>query len=75
MTLTPTKTMTNTTLPYSPPVDFLDLLLDAICVVDPDGRFVYASAASEQVFGYRPDEMISCLMPPTISCCSARLTA
>lgn len=47
-----------TTLPYTPPVDFLDLLLDAVCVVDPDGRFVYVSAASEQIFGYRPDEMI-----------------
>jgi diguanylate cyclase (GGDEF)-like protein/PAS domain S-box-containing protein len=43
---------------YTPPVDFLDLLLDAVCVVDPDGRFVYVSAASEQIFGYRPDEMI-----------------
>ena len=47
-----------TQLPYTPPVDFLDLLLDAVCVVDPDGRFVYVSAASEQIFGYRPDEMI-----------------
>lgn len=53
-----TMTMSKTTLPYTPPVDFLDLLLDAVCVVDPDGRFVYVSAASEQVFGYRPDEMI-----------------
>ncbi|MBC53436.1 MAG: diguanylate cyclase [Gammaproteobacteria bacterium] len=44
--------------PYTPPVDFLDLLLDAVCVVDPEGRFVYVSAASEQIFGYRPDEMM-----------------
>lgn len=47
-----------TQLPYTPPVDFLDLLLDAVCVVDPEGRFVYVSAASEQIFGYSPDEMI-----------------
>lgn len=47
-----------TRLPYTPPVEFLDLLLDAVCVVEPDGRFVYVSAASEQIFGYRPDEMI-----------------
>ncbi len=50
--------MTKTTLPYTPPIDFLDLLLDAVCVVDPDGIIVYVSAASEQVFGYHPDEMI-----------------
>lgn len=54
--------MTNTTMPYTPPADFLDLLLDAVCVVDPDGRFVYVSAASEQIFGYRPDEMIGRLI-------------
>ncbi len=47
---------------YTPPVAFLDLLLDAVCVVDPDGRFVFVSAASEQVFGYRPDEMIGRLI-------------
>lgn len=36
----------------------MDLLLDAICVVDADGRFVFVSAACEQVFGYTPNEMI-----------------
>lgn len=36
----------------------LDLMLDAVCVVDRDGRFLYVSAASEQVFGYTPEEMV-----------------
>lgn len=36
----------------------VDLLMDAICVVDPAGRFLYVSAASERIFGYRPEEMI-----------------
>lgn len=37
---------------------FIDLLIDAICVVDKSGRFEFVSASSEQIFGYRPDEMI-----------------
>lgn len=41
-----------------PPANFTDLLLDAVCVVDRDGYFLYVSAASEQIFGYKPDEMI-----------------
>ena len=36
----------------------MDLLLDAVCVVDAAGRFVYVSAASERIFGYTPEEMI-----------------
>ncbi len=36
----------------------MDLLLDAICVVDAQGRFVFISAACERIFGYSPDEMI-----------------
>ncbi len=35
-----------------------DLMLDAICVVDTRGRFVFVSAASERIFGYTPAEMI-----------------
>lgn len=38
--------------------DCVDLLLDAICVVDPEGRFLYISAAGEQIFGYKPEEML-----------------
>jgi len=36
----------------------VDLLLDAICVVDAQGNFVYASAACERIFGYTPQEML-----------------
>ena len=40
------------------PADALDLLLDAVCMVDGRGRFVFVSAACERIFGYRPEEMI-----------------
>jgi len=36
----------------------LDLLLDAICVVDAQGCFVFVSAAGERIFGYAPEEMV-----------------
>lgn len=36
----------------------LDLMLDAVCVVDATGRFVYVSAACEAIFGYTPQEMV-----------------
>lgn len=35
----------------------IDLLPDAVCMVDPQGRFLFVSPAGEQVFGYRPSEM------------------
>jgi len=35
-----------------------DLLLDAICVVDPEGRYLQVSAAFERIFGYTPAEVI-----------------
>ncbi len=41
-----------------PASGFLDLLPDAICVVDIDGRFVYVSTAFERIFGYAPHEVI-----------------
>lgn len=34
------------------------MLVDAVCVVDPAGHFVFASAACEHIFGYTPQEMI-----------------
>ena len=43
---------------YNHFVDFMDLLLDAICVVNPEGRLVFASAACEKIFGYTPKEML-----------------
>jgi len=36
----------------------LDLMLDAVCVVDAQGRFVFISAAGERIFGYTPEEMV-----------------
>lgn len=36
----------------------MDLLLDAICVVDVEGRFVFVSAAFERIFGYTPQEIL-----------------
>ncbi|GAA3546354.1 GGDEF domain-containing protein [Zobellella aerophila] len=36
----------------------MELLLDAICVVNKEGHFVYVSAACERIFGYTPEEMI-----------------
>ncbi len=36
----------------------MDLLLDAVCVVDARGCFVFVSAACERIFGYTPEEMI-----------------
>jgi diguanylate cyclase (GGDEF)-like protein/PAS domain S-box-containing protein len=42
-----------------PPLsNFVDLMLDAVCVVDALGRFVFVSAACERIFGYTPEEMI-----------------
>jgi diguanylate cyclase (GGDEF)-like protein/PAS domain S-box-containing protein len=36
----------------------LDLLLDAICCVNRDGIFIYASAGATPIFGYTPDELV-----------------
>jgi diguanylate cyclase (GGDEF)-like protein/PAS domain S-box-containing protein len=38
--------------------EYIDLLLDAICVVDTEGRYVYVSAGFERIFGYAPEEVI-----------------
>ncbi|GAB7529821.1 GGDEF domain-containing protein [Pseudomonas sp. 3A(2025)] len=41
---------------------FVDMLMDAICVVDTEGRYVYVSAACERIFGYTPQELIGTQM-------------
>lgn len=41
---------------------FVDRLMDAICVVDTEGRYVYVSAAFERIFGYHPQELIGTQM-------------
>lgn len=43
---------------YAPLAKMMDYLLDAICVVDGEGHFVFVSAACERIFGYTPKEMI-----------------
>ncbi|WP_228894766.1 sensor domain-containing protein [Pseudoduganella aquatica] len=46
----------------APVASFTDLLLDAVCMVDVNGRFVFVSAACERIFGYRQDEMVGMAM-------------
>ena len=38
--------------------NYIDLLLDAICVVDKQGCFEFVSPGAERIFGYTPQEMI-----------------
>ena len=46
----------------APVASFTDLLLDAVCMVDVNGRFVFVSAACERIFGYTQEEMICMVM-------------
>jgi diguanylate cyclase (GGDEF)-like protein/PAS domain S-box-containing protein len=39
-------------------IQMMDLLVDVICIVDADGRFVFVNAACESILGYKPEEMI-----------------
>jgi diguanylate cyclase len=46
-------------VPKLPPLaEVLDLVPDAVCVVDPEGRFLFVSAAFERIFGYAPAEVL-----------------
>jgi len=46
-------------IPKLPPLaDVLNLLPDAVCVVDAEGRFLFVSASFERIFGYAHDEVI-----------------
>lgn len=38
--------------------DVLELILDAVCVVDKSNKLVFVSAAFEHIFGYLPEEVI-----------------
>lgn len=52
---------TNPTLMIAklPPLaELLDLVPDAVCVVDAEGRFLFVSASFERIFGYAPDEVL-----------------
>ena len=42
--------------------NILNLLLDAVCMVDAQGRFLWVSAAAERIFGYPPHEMVGRVM-------------
>ena len=46
----------------APLASFIDLLLDAVCAVDSNGRFVFVSAACERIFGYTPEELVGTAM-------------
>jgi diguanylate cyclase (GGDEF)-like protein/PAS domain S-box-containing protein len=46
----------------APIASFTDLLMDAVCMVDVEGRFVFVSAACERIFGYTQQEMIGMTM-------------
>ena len=39
-------------------LNVVDLLLDAVCMVRADSELVFASAAFERIFGYRPSEAL-----------------
>ncbi|HEY8326943.1 MAG TPA: diguanylate cyclase [Rhodanobacter sp.] len=41
-----------------PLAEVLDLIPDAVCVVDAEGRFLYVNASFERIFGYAPDEVL-----------------
>lgn len=44
------------TLP--PLADVLDLMPDAVCVVDADGCFLYVNASFQRILGYAPEEVL-----------------
>ena len=46
------------TINSAPLASYIDLLLDAVCAVDKQGRFVFVSAACQRIFGYSPEELI-----------------
>lgn len=41
---------------------YIDLLVDAVCVVDKHGHFLYVSPSAEQIFGYTQAEMMGMQM-------------
>ncbi len=56
--LTPAKSVPMPTEDFVGLSKVMDLLLDAICVVDKQGCFVFVSAGCQRIFGYTPAEMI-----------------
>lgn len=44
--------------PIPPPQVVLELLPDAVCIVDNEGRFLFVNAAFERILGYSPSEVV-----------------
>ncbi|MEO8779718.1 MAG: sensor domain-containing diguanylate cyclase [Rhodanobacter sp.] len=45
--------------PTLPPLaDVLDLMPDAVCVVDADGRMLFVNESFQRIFGYAPEEVL-----------------
>jgi PAS domain-containing protein len=45
-------------IPTLPPLaDVLDLMPDAVCVVDVDGHFLFGNASFQRILGYTPDDV------------------
>ena len=40
------------------PSNVMDMLVDTVCVVDAEGRFVFLSASCERLFGYTREELL-----------------
>jgi diguanylate cyclase (GGDEF)-like protein/PAS domain S-box-containing protein len=46
-------------IPTLPPLaEVLDLMPDAVCVVDPEGRFLFVNASFQRIFGYASEEVL-----------------
>jgi diguanylate cyclase (GGDEF)-like protein/PAS domain S-box-containing protein len=46
-------------IPKLPPLaEVLDLMPDAVCVVDAEGHLLYVNASFERILGYTPDEVL-----------------
>lgn len=54
------------TIKYNKLIDFMDLLLDIVCVVNANGQILFVSAASERMLGYKPDELVGKFMPDLV---------
>lgn len=44
--------------PLPPLAEILDLVPDAVCVVEPDGTFLFVSASFERIFGYAREDVL-----------------
>ncbi len=58
MSATPPQNGNLPAMTYQALGNYIDLLLDMICVVDQQGRFVYVSASAERILGYSTAELL-----------------